>query len=339
MSVCDKEITKIFMEQGKYEFELEKYQLEAAKKKQKEFFLWLMAEYPERLMERMYLKWILTKCGIYPYKGKIFEFYKENKGLEALLEELEDVLSLVLEEEQLFYSSKADIFPVLSVIWAINRLEKMTKTKEEKEKITKTEQRCFEILKDEERCCITYYPVLFFMVAGYWYDREKSFSPDMAEKLLYMYFYWDENKQSKTEFGRGQRCLTIKEAAFFYQEAVDIMNSLAEKADMKPYAPSISLELIKKQADKKRISAILDKLNPEQNRTIEQSEESASFLAFLLLQDSPMLVKKAWKRNFLTGQNLSEAVKFAVSNEKKKILSYLYEYAANENTELEEYVL
>ena len=54
-----------------------------------------------------------------------------------------------------------------------------------------------------------------------------------------------------------------------------------------------------------------------------------------------MLVKKAWKKKFLTGGNLPEAIRFAANEEKKRILPYLYECVGNSNIEIEseEYLL
>lgn len=337
ISICDKEITKIFMEQGKYEFHLKQNQMVGSKKKQEEFFLWMMAEYPEQLMEQMDLKWILTECGGCSYKGKILEFYKERKGLEAFLQELDEAFIIALDQDWGFFDYGR--FMTLSVISAVNQLKRMAKTKEEKEKIGKTEQKGFELIRDSRKFCDHYYPVLFFIVVDYWYRREKELDREIVEEMLFIYFYWGKEEWKKTGFGKIQSCLTDKETEAAYQRAVKSMNNLIEKADIRQYTPSISLEPMKEKADKKRISVVMDKLNPEQNGKIEQLHGSASFLAFLLLQDSPMLVKKAWNRKFLTGRNLSEAVKFAVGNEKKKILSCLYEYAANDNTELEEYVL
>lgn len=338
ISVCDKEITKIFMEQGKYEFRIINYKIEAKKKKQKEFLLWMMEEYPEQLLEKMDLDCVLTQCGAHHYKEKIFEFYKEKKGMETLLRELSILSYKVLKEERLrlFDLEGPDQFAVLSVICAIDKLKRMAENQKEKETINEIEQTCFLRLRDVKDSCIHHYPLLFLLTADYWYRKEKTLSQKMIEKLLFIYFCWNGKKPESV---LEQSCLTSKEVEALTQKSVTILDKLMEQTYIKHCAPFISLELMKEKVNKRKIAIVMDKLVPEQNRTIEQTEENASFLAFLLLQDSPMLVKKAWKRQFLTGKNLSEAVKFIVTKEKTKVLPYLYEYVASSNTELEEYAL
>ena len=187
ISVCDIEITKIFMEQGKYDFSTEKYKMEKRKNKQEAFFVWMMEEYPERLIEKLKLEWMLRQCGPYQYKDKVFAFYVEKKGLEVLLEELKESLSAVIKNQVVFGSDQS-VFFVLNVIETISKQKKMAKTTEDKEKINKTEQECFTMLRNAKN--LNQYPMWFFITADYWYRKEKMLAKDMAEILFFIYFYW-----------------------------------------------------------------------------------------------------------------------------------------------------
>ena len=336
--VCDKEITEIFMEQGKYDFALKEKPIRRTTKKHKAFFMWLMEKYPKRVMEKINLAWILTECGAYSYKRKLLEVYKETRELEALLKELEEIFLMACDPD--WGLLEDDGFTIISIMDTIRKLKRMAKTKEEKKKICQTEEKVFERLGGTWNSIVQDYPVIFFIVADYWYRREKVLHPETVGGLLFFYFYWDKNEWKNTEDDILQSCLTNKEAKSFYQKAIKIMDSLVEKADIQPFTPYISLKFIEEKVDKKKICVVMDKLDPKRNGTIEKKDK-ASFLAFLLLQDSPMLVKKAWKKKFLTGGNLPEAIRFAANEEKKRILPYLYECVGNSNIEIEseEYLL
>lgn len=296
----------------------------------------MMEEYPERLIEKLKLEWMLLQCGPYKYKDKVFEFYVEKKGLEVLLEELKESLSVVIKNQVVFGSDQS-VFFVLNVIETIRKQKKMAKTTEDKEKINKTEQECFTMLRNAKN--LNQYPMWFFITADYWYRKEKMLAKDMAEILFFIYFYWDETMLEDKWFGDWQSCLSKKELKGYINRTLEIMNRLIEEGKLEPSRYFISLELEEERPNRKRIGRVMDRVNQELNQTIEQTDNRASFLTFLLLQDSPVLVEKAWKKGFLTERNLQNAVKFAVDNEKKEILPSLYQCIGKCDNKPDSYML
>lgn len=328
----NKDIVKILMEKKgcRDSFSLDMLGIRYGRiKEDSEFHTWFLEEYTDCVMKQFTLNWFMHHATEHPNRTELLKKYKQHIGLEALLEELKRCVDEALLEQQCEFFWGMSSF-MEGILYCLYHIKKIAKNREEENLISETERQCFEKVRGNPR--FAWYPLIFLTIADYWYRREKVVDSNIIDNLLNIYLYWD----------RKPHCFLFDLEENYDREKLQernirILNRLIEHAKMENY-----VFYVRNSSEKvlnKRISYVMDLLNPEKNRIIERGEEKSSFLAFLLFQNSVMLLRKAWKKHYLTKENLSLAIDFAVQHEKRKILPYLFEYMNNETVERDRYIL
>lgn len=325
-----KEITTLVMEYKRYQGPDDKvilpYQC-GTKKQKKEFLIWFLEHYMDHFMIGVDLKWILCNSGEYNYREGILRGYEKKKGLKKVLEEIE---ACVTDNIQYVDWNELSDCLVEAAMICLKTLKRMEKNKCEKEKICKTEAACYEKIRAFDK---TYYrPWLFLMTVDYWYRKEKNMDSKTMERLLQIYICSGETEDTDSKL----KCsfITNRERKTVWNRGMKQIEACMEKPVVKECVLSIRT-LQERKIQKKKMAVVMEKLNPQKNRTMERDEAESSFLAVILFLNSPMMVKKAWKLDYLTNENIPKAVAFASEHDLRKILPYLFQMK-EKNTNQEE---
>lgn len=171
---------------------------------------------------------------------------------------------------------------------------------------------------------------------------EKCLDSGTVNRLIEFYLTTEENiSEFETQF-YFDSCLTMGEVEKMKTRSLAIMDKLMKRPEIVNGSPKINL--CREKVDGKRLKILMNILQPENNReidrvfdrTIDIDEGRETFLAAVLHKNSISLVKIAWKRNYLTRENLPEAITYAKKYGKDEILPYLFQFQKAAKAEDEE---
>lgn len=308
--------------------------LQGTQKEKNEFVLWFLENYYQQIMEKISLNWLIRNPNLPAGRSIWLNYYKDVYGLQIVLKEMK-CWTEELENKSDFWLSDYDV--AIGAVLFFYIIKKIVEKQEEKQQICCAEKQCMEVLKKSDNLLNSVQ--IQIQIIDY-YRRTKKLDQELLGRLINIYIYYCEERKcdvscNSTLLWSG--IITAKEAKKLKQKSAKCLKKLIELPDISRTVPVI--KHLNRNVNVKAILNVMDKLNPTRNRIIEKNERESSFLAFVILQDSIQLIKKAWKLGYLTTNNLAIAIEFAAKNEKRKIMPLLFEYKGVQKNQSTEYVL